>query len=222
MVQAYRDTWELGLHSFLTYLRDRLMLARELLHPSGSIFVQMSDTNLHHVREVMDEVFGPECFVSQISFQTTSGFQTKTLATLGDFLLWYARDPERLKVRKMFEEQPVVPGEGNARWVLLPDGSYRGVSAAERRREVPPPEEARLYNPDNLQSQGASGEPQPFEFEGKVYRPNPNSHWKPNYPDGLKRLVAADRSTWPPTAFVSDASLRISPTRSGATSGRTP
>ena len=105
MVQAYRDTWELGVHSFLTYLRDRLMMARELLHPSGSIFVQMPDTNLHHVREVMDEVFGAECFVSQISFQTTSGFQTRTLATLGDFLLWYARDPERLKVRKLFEER---------------------------------------------------------------------------------------------------------------------
>ena len=193
MVQAYRDTWELGVHSFLTYLRDRLVLARELLHPSGSIFVQMSDTNLHHVREVMDEVFGEECFVSQISFQTTSGFQTRTLATLGDFLLWYARDPERLKVRKLFEEQPVVLGEGNARWVLLPDGSYRGVTAAEKRGEAPLPEDVRLYNPDNLLSQGAASEPQPFEFEGKVYRPGANSHWKPNYPDGLGRLVAADR-----------------------------
>ena len=158
MVQAYRDTWELGAHSFLTYLRDRLLLARELLHPSGSIFVQMSDTNLHHVREVMDEVFGAECFVSQISFQTTSGFQTRTLSTLGDFLLWYARDPERLKVRKLFEEQPAMLGEGNARWVLLPDGSYRGVTAAERRQEMPIPKNARLYNPVDLQSQGASSE----------------------------------------------------------------
>ena len=193
MVQAYRDTWELGIHSFLTYLRDRLRLARELLHPSGSIFVQMSDTNLHHVREVMDEVFGAECFVSRISFQTTSGFQTRTLATLGDFLLWYARDPERLKVRKLFEEQPVVLGEGNARWVLLPDGTCRGVSAAEKRREVPLPEDARLYKPDNLQSQGASREPQPFELGGKVYRPGANSHWKPNYPAGLERLAAAGR-----------------------------
>ena len=166
MVQAYRDTWELGIHSFLTYLRDRLLLARELLHPSGSIFVQMSDTNLHHVREVMDEVFGPECFVSQISFQTTSGFRTRTLATLGDFLLWYARDPERLKVRKLFEEQPAAPGEGNARWVLLPDGGYRGVKAAEKRGEAPLPEGARLYKPDNLQGQGASRGPQPFESEG--------------------------------------------------------
>ena len=193
MVQAYRDTWELGVHSFLTYLRDRLLMARELLHPSGSIFVQMSDTNLHHVREVMDEVFGAECFVSQISFQTTSGFQTRTLATLGDFLLWYARDPERLKVRKLFEEQPVVLGEGNARWVLLPDGSYRGVTAAEKRRETPLREGARLYSPDNMQSQNPAREPQPFKFEGKVYKPAANAHWKPNYPEGLERLAAADR-----------------------------
>ncbi len=192
-VQAYRDTWELGVHSFLTYLRDRLLLARELLHPSGSIFVQMSDTNLHHVREVMDEVFGAECFVSQISFQTTSGFRTRTLATLGDFLLWYARDPERLKVRKLFEKQPTVPGEGNARWVLLPDGRYRGVTASEKRREAPLPEDARLYKPGDLQSQGASSKPQPFEFEGKVYRPGPNAHWKPGYPEGLNRLAEAGR-----------------------------
>ena len=193
MVQAYRDTWELGIHSFLTYLRDRLLLARELLHPSGSVFVQMSDTNVHHVREVLDEVFGAECFVSQISFQTTSGFQTRTLATLGDYLLWYARDRDRLKVRKLFDEQPAVPGEGNARWALLPDGSYRGVTAAERRREAPLPDGAKLYNPGDLQSQGAAREPQPFEFEGRVYQPGPNSHWKPNYPEGLERLAAAGR-----------------------------
>ncbi len=193
MVQAYRDTWELGVHSFLTYLRDRLLLARDLLHPSGSIFVQMSDTNLHHVREVLDEVFGAECFVSQISFQTTSGFPTRTLATLGDFLLWYARDPERLKVRKLFEEQPVVLGEGNARWVLLPDGSYRGLTAAEKRQEVQLPEGGRLYKPDNMQSPGPPREPQPFKFEGKVYVPNPNRHWAANYPDGLERLAATGR-----------------------------
>ena len=192
-VQAYRDTWELGIHSFLTYLRDRLLLARELLHPSGSIFVQMSDTNVHHVRELMDEVFGAECFVSQISFQTTTGFATRTLATLGDFLLWYAKDPERLKVRKLFEEQPPTLGEGNARWVLLPDGSYRGVTVAEKRGKVPLPKGARLFKPDNLQSQGASRSPQPFEFKGRVYEPGANSHWKAYYPDGLERLAEAGR-----------------------------
>ena len=193
MVQAYRDTWELGLHSYLTYLRDRLLLARELLHPSGSIFVQMSDTNLHHVREVMDEVFGAECFVSQISFQTTSGFATRTLSTLGDFLLWYAKDPERLKVRKTFEKHSPTLGEGNARWVLLPDGSDRGVTAAERRGDEPLPRGARLYSPNSLQSQGASSSKQPFEFEGKVYEPGTNSHWKANYPDGLERIRDAGR-----------------------------
>ena len=85
MVKAYRDTWELGLHSYLAYLRDRLLLARELLAESGSIFVQISDDNLHHVREVMDEVFGSNNFLSQISFQTTSGFDSTTLPTMGDF-----------------------------------------------------------------------------------------------------------------------------------------
>ena len=193
MVQAYRDTWELGVHSFLTYLRDRLLLARDLLHPSGSIFVQMSDTNLHHVREVMDEVFGAESFVSQINFQTTSYFPTKTLATLGDFLLWYARDPERVKVRKLFEQQPLRVGEGDASWVLFPDGTYRGVKAAERRQEVRIPEDVRFYKPADLRSPGASREPQPFEFEGKVYSPGANAHWSANYPEGLDRLAAADR-----------------------------
>ena len=193
MVKAYRDTWELGLHSYLTYLRDRLLLAKHLLHTRGSIFVQISDVNQHHVREVMDEVFGEENFISQISFQTTSGFETSTIATLGDYLLWYAKDKSHVKVNKLYEEQPVVLGEGNARWVLLPDGSYRGVTAAEKRREEPLPEGARLYEPDNIQSQGASSEPQPFEFEGKPYNPGANSHWKANYPMGMERLANAGR-----------------------------
>jgi adenine-specific DNA-methyltransferase len=193
MVQAYRDTWELGIHSYLTYLRDRLLLSRALLHPSGSVFVQINDQNAHHVRELLDEVFGPENFVSQITFQTTSGFETKTLATLGDFLLWYARDKEHLKVNKLYSPQEVRLGEGNARWVLLPDGSYRGISATERRGEALLPEGARLYNPDNIVSQGAASSPQPFIYEGKTYQPPANSHWKANYPEGMERLAAAGR-----------------------------
>lgn len=193
MVQAYRDTWELGLHSYLTYLRDRLTIARDLLTPSGSIFVQISDENLHHVREVMDEVFGSENFISQISFQTTSGFETKTIATLGDFLLWYARDHERVKVRKLYRRQMEVLGEGNARWVLLSDGSYRGVTAAEKRGEVSLPKDAKFYNPGDLQSQGAASKPQPFAHKGKTYSPGANSHWKAEYPTGMDRLAKAGR-----------------------------
>lgn len=192
MVKAYRDTWELGLHSYLTYLRDRLTLARELLTPSGSIFVQISDDNVHHVREVLDEVF-PGGFVSQISFQTTSGFESSTLPTMGDFLLWYSKDKEAVRYNKIFQPQPVELGKGNARWVLLPDGSYRGVTAAEVRGEVELPTGARLYKPDNIQSQGASSSPQPFEYEGKTYKPGANSHWKASFPDGMNRLAKAGR-----------------------------
>lgn len=193
MIRAFRDTWELGIHSYLTYLRDRFLLARDLLHDTGSCFVQISDENLHHVRELMDEIFGQENFVSLISFQTTSGFTTNTIATLGDFLLWYARDKAKVKVYKLYEDQPFVLGEGNAKWLLLPDGSYRGVSAAERRGEELVPEEARPYNPGDLQSQGAASEPQPFDYQGKTYRPGPNSHWKANYPKGMNHLASAGR-----------------------------
>ncbi len=193
MVKAYRDIWTLKLHSYLTYIRDRLLVARDLLAQSGSIFVQINDQNIHHVREVMDQVFGEDNFVSQVSFQSTTGFETSTIATLGDFLLWYARDKTYLKVNKLFVDQPPILGEGNARWVLLPDGSYRGVSAAERRGEVPMPAGARLYAPDNMLSQGGSSSPQPFEFEGKTYTPGPNHHWKANYPDGMNKLADAGR-----------------------------
>ena len=193
MVKAYRDTWELGLHSYLTYMRDRLLLARDLLTPSGSIFVQISDENLHHVRELMDEVYGEENFVSQITFFKTSGFETTTIATLGDYLLWYAEDKPHLKVQKCFQPQELLLGEGNARWLLMPDGSYRGVTASERRGDVQIPPDARLYEPGDIQSQGSASEPQPFEFEGKVYQPPDNSHWKANYPEGMKRLATAGR-----------------------------
>src|SRR3989454_1423999 len=95
MVQAYRDTWELGLHSYLTYLRDRLLLARDLLAPCGSIFVQISDENLHHVREIMDDVFVAENFCGIIAFAKTSGLTSTLLPSSCDFLLWYAKDISR-------------------------------------------------------------------------------------------------------------------------------
>lgn len=193
MVKAYRDTWELGLHSYLTYMRDRLLLARELLTPSGSIFVQISDENLHHVRELMDEVFGEENFISQITFLKTSGFETKTIATLGDYLLWYAKDGSRLKVRSCYQPQELIIGEGNARWILFPDGTFRGVNADERKGVANIPKGARLYKPDNIVSQGASSEPQPFEYEGKTYNPPENSHWKANYPAGMQKLALGGR-----------------------------
>ena len=110
MIKAFRDTWELGIHSYLTYLRDRLMLARELLTESGSVFVQISDENLHHVREVMDEVFGAENFVSVISFAKSSSTnspsgKTLVLSSTTDFLVWYGKDESQLKYRGLFKEK---------------------------------------------------------------------------------------------------------------------
>lgn len=192
-VQAYRDTWQLGLHSYMTYLRDRLLIARELLATTGSIFVQISDENVHHVRELMEDVYGAENFVSLITFQKTSGFETRTIPTLGDFILWYARDKERIKVRKLYEKQETIPGDGNATWLLLPDGTYRGVKAVEERGEQPLPEGARLYKPDNILSQGAASGPQPFEYLSKVYEPKDDSHWKASYPEGMRKLGDAGR-----------------------------
>ena len=92
MVKAYRDTWELGLHSYLTYLRDRLLLARDLLTPSGSIFVQISDENFHHVRELMDEVFGAENFVVASHSRRLRALSRRASTSVSDYLIWYARD----------------------------------------------------------------------------------------------------------------------------------
>ncbi|MEH2359894.1 site-specific DNA-methyltransferase [Nostoc sp.] len=193
MIKAFRDTWELGIHSYLSYLRDRLLLARELLSESGSIFVQISDDNIHYIRELMDEVFNVQNFISLINFQTTSGFETNTIATLGDYLVWYAKDKKQVKVRKLFQEQNIIPGQGNARWILLTDDTYKGVSAAEKRGEALIHEGSVLYNPGDLTSQGRSKEPQPFEFQGKVYDPGSNAHWKANYPEGMNKLAIANR-----------------------------
>ena len=95
MVQAYRDTWQLGLHSYLTYLRDRLVVTRDLLSPKRQVFVQISDENMHHVRAVMDEIFGNENFISIISFKKTSGQSSDLLAGVSDYIIWYARRREQ-------------------------------------------------------------------------------------------------------------------------------
>ncbi|MBM3790819.1 MAG: site-specific DNA-methyltransferase, partial [Acidobacteria bacterium] len=102
MVQAYRDTWELGLHSYLTYMRDRLLLCRELLAPSGSIFVQIGEQNLHHVRSILEEVFGSDSAIAVIPFATTSTQTAEEISSVADYLLWYAMDPERIKFRQLY------------------------------------------------------------------------------------------------------------------------
>ena len=194
MVTAFRDTWELGLHSYLTYVRDRLILARDLLTDSGSIFVQISDTNVHRVRQVMDEVFGAKNFVSQIWFQTSVQSTSSLLSRTGDFLLWYAKDRAEIHYNQIYlpnVRQHEVTGHT---YVLLDNGDCRRPTQDEK-NGAPFPKGSRLFIPNRMLSRGVSSnsKPQPFEFKGKKYHPPSGKQWRVKYPDGLNNLVDAGR-----------------------------
>ena len=180
MVKAYRDTWELGLHSYLTYMRDRLLLARDLLTPSGSVFVQISDQNLHHVRELMDEVFGADNFCGQIAFKTTSSQTNDLLAAVTDHLLWFARDREHAKFRQLF--RPRQADEGMYDWVELANGSL--VPLGDRLADELP-HGAKVFARDNLTSSKPPGSFE-FPFGGRKFLPG-RGYWKTHL-EGLTRL----------------------------------
>lgn len=196
MVQAYRDTWELGLHSYLTYLRDRLLLCRELLHPTGSIFVQMNDENLHRVRELLDEVFESENFLSLISYTTSGGFTSATLSRAGDYVIWYAKDKSRMKYRELFQIKASPVGDTQSKYdqLELPDGTRRPMTAEEKGSIEPLLKDARIFRVDNLVSQGYRQKTTvEYEFEGRIYHPGPTSNWKASVPEGMDRLAANRR-----------------------------
>ena len=192
-VKAFRDTWRDGIHSYLTYLRDRLTVARDLLSESGSIFVQIGEENMSRIRLLMDEVFGDENFISCITFQTTSYYDTTTISTLGNYLVWFAKRKESVKVRKVYSRHEQSPGSIHATWLMGSRGEYRGVSAAEKRGEQPVPKDMRLYKPTDLRSQGSASQPQPFVYQGITYTPKASDHWKASYPSGMQRLASVDR-----------------------------
>lgn len=200
MVKAYRDTWELGLHSYLTYLRDRLLVARELLAPSGSVFVQIGDENVHHVRELLDEVFGAENFVSMVTFVTTTGSTGEFVPKTADYLIFYARDINRLKYRQLYQQKEGGAGtDGPYSWVAMPDGSRRRLTAAERWGLQPIAEGARVFRLDNLQSQSGGrqkGEGAAcwftVEFDNRGWQPSMKSTWK-THERGMERLRGSQR-----------------------------
>lgn len=191
MIRAFRDTWELGVHSYLTYLRDRILLAKDLLNESGSVFVQISEENVHLVRNLLDGEFGSENFVSLISFATTAGFsQSSALSRAGDHILWYAKSREQVKVRTLLRSFDSRTGYG---LLMLSDGRTRALSKKEKTGEVEIPIDARTYNASDIGAQGEAPEPQPFVVAGKTYFPSPDSHWKANYPLGMDKLLKAGR-----------------------------
>ncbi len=189
-VKAFRDTWELGIHSYLSYLRDRLLVARELLTESGSCFVQISDENVHHIREMMDEIFGSDNFISLISFTSTSGFSGSTLSRAGDYIVWYAKNKNNVKYRQLFELKPEI--DDNYRFISLKDGTRRRMLKEEIENIDLLPDGAKIYRLTHLRSQGVSNTIQEFEFEGKKYNPGPNHHWKTSV-GGLSRLAEKGR-----------------------------
>jgi adenine-specific DNA-methyltransferase len=192
MVKAYRDTWEMGLHSYLSYLRDRLVVSRELLTQSGSIFIQIGDENLHHVRELMDEVFGAENLVALISFKKSSGQSSSLLSGVSDYLLWYSKDKSQAKYNQLYNHLGVDISEDSYNCIEFPDGSWRRLTASELRGDETIPA-GRRFRTANLTSQGASEEGSaPFKFQNKTYTPSKNTHWKPGC-KGLPPLAEANR-----------------------------
>jgi adenine-specific DNA-methyltransferase len=192
MIRAFRDTWELGIHSYLTYLRDRIMLGRELLRNSGSMFVQISDENLHHVREVMDEVFGKANFVAVITFQKTTSSSGQTIPSVADYLLWYAKDASILKCRSVFLPRA---GEGwvNYDYIRLTGGSFRKMTKKERADWSLLPDGAEVYRRDNLTSQrpAQEGDVRSFRFGSREYSPGKGT-FKTDL-NGLEKLRQASR-----------------------------
>ncbi len=196
-IRAFRDTWELGVHSYLAYLRDRIAVARELLNDTGSIFVQIGDENVHLVRALLDEVFGSENFVAEIAFKKTSGAGspsggTQTLAHVHDYILWYARSRETIKYRTLYRRRQ-IGGDGGEQytWIETTDGNRR---KAVRSELASPDSGHRFLRPAPLTSQTvreAQTTVFPVEVGGVTYLPGVGG-WKTNEA-GMERLKVADR-----------------------------
>jgi adenine-specific DNA-methyltransferase len=192
-IKAYRDTWKLGIHSYLTYLRDRLLLARDLLTDSGSIFVQINDENLHLVRSLLDEVFGRENFVAVMAFRKIQmPLGAKLIEGISDYLLWYGKDKEQIKYRQLFIGKS-VQGDSVWRWIELPDGRRRGLSREEIDVHDTLPVGSRIFRLQRMKPAGFN----PscvfnVQFEGKTYGPPYGSSWVTNQ-EGISRLIEANR-----------------------------
>lgn len=201
MIKAFRDTWELGIHSYLTYLRDRLVIARELLTQSGSVFVQISDDNVHLVRNLLDEIFGSENFVSQIVYKKTSGAGSPgvltSIASVHDYILWYAKDKSQYKFRKL--SVPKIFGGDGAdayKMIELSDGKRLTIKQWESEAGTEfqydnRPKGSKVFRLGDLTSQTNSSY-YPIEIEGKTYLPSTTRGWRTGE-EGMKRVIAANR-----------------------------
>jgi adenine-specific DNA-methyltransferase len=195
-VKAFRDTWRDGIHSYLTYLRDRLTVARDLLSDSGSLFVQIGDENVHRVRALLDEVFGDENFVAQVSFKKTGAFETALIQRNFDHLVWFARNRSTVKYRRLFSsDDPTSEDTPFFDFCQAVNGFRRPLSSMEKADPSRLPEGVRLLARNPLTSDGASASlGYNLEFEGETFPIKGNQHWKTTR-DGMSRLIKAARIT---------------------------
>ena len=193
-VKAFRDTWRDGVHSYLTYLRDRLTVARDLLADSGSIFVQIGDENVHRVRGIMDEVFGDDNFITQIAFTKTGGFSSDFFTGVFDFLLQYGKDRASTKFRQLYTyKSDSRSGLGNYGLVEDSKGNVRNLTQAEKADPYILQSGLRPFGLHSLTSGGGTTLDQPYEWRGTAYNLKPRDNWKASYPAGMNRLNKAGR-----------------------------
>lgn len=192
MIKAFRDTWELGIHSYLTYLQDRLILTRELLSESGSVFVQISDENVHHVRELMDEVFGVGNFIRILLFKKT-GYLASALASSNyDYLLWYARNKQKIKHRPLFLDKSDSASFVGQRLYVEDKKGNRRLATDDEISCFPDLEGHRFFRTKALQGSGTSGNTNGYVFEGETFHPSSHKHWLTT-PQGMIRLESEKR-----------------------------
>lgn len=198
VLTAFRDTWQLGVHSYLTYLRDRLHLSRELLSDSGSCFVQTSDENVHLVRTIMDEVYGSRNFVATIAFRTKVPLRPRYIAGIVDYIIWYAVDKRSMKYHSLFQPRDIGEGTQFTK-IELPNGERREMTAEERTNARLIPKGARVYRHTDLVSSGST-ESCMYDFElnnQTIRRPPSGKSWKTTA-EGMKRLIENRRVEIPP------------------------
>ena len=191
-VKAFRDTWRDGIHSYLSYLRDRLEVARDLLADSGSVFVQIGDENVHRVRALMDEVFGDANYLATITYRTTGGLATAGLSRIGDNILWYARRRDYVKLRPLFAEKDFTE---DTNYRMLEDARL-GISQMTRAQQGGVEaigQDLRLFRFGDATGQGSALTPTPLTIDRVRYEPPRSTHWKASYPDGMTRLLKAGR-----------------------------
>lgn len=191
-IKAFRDTWKDGIHSYLAYLRDRLVVARELLSETGSIFVQMGDENVHLVRCLLDEIFESDNFCGLIPFRKTGGFSADLIDSVTDYLLWYSKNKRNVKYRQLHIPKKHETVETQYDMIELPDKNIRKLSQDEINGMAPFPDGDRFMD-DNLLSQGETNSGTfEFKFNGKSFMPSIGYHWKTTK-EGLDRLFIANR-----------------------------